>query len=731
VTTQAVVRGDTANTQDEVDSYQTFLKVSKSPDSSADFTQGTDWLHNPDDANEDIDWSPAGKEPAPGSTYYVTKTSSVADGVFSTTDYVLSGNKITFNTAPGKNQAVFVEYIYGTHSADGSHLAYQQTSAGDGGFNSIFVDTGYTSRYLGKHLAMGLDWLDGYVGFSSALEQETAAMLVRWSDYIRDNGYYAGHPESNYETGAYDSRVMTALALSGRDAAGPRLINEVLAYRQANVLPVLQNATSSLNGGFWAEGWNYGALATENLLTAGLALQSAGLIDTSAVEGKWASQAIEQLLTSRAGNTVYDGGDWYTFPTPFPGSAGTTKELFYLLAAASSSSTDRAYANYVIQHDGGDQSQDFSDLLFRDPSASASSYSALPLQHFATGTGMLSARSDWSKNANVVDVQMGNLLNSDHESQSPGQLELTRGSDQLLFNTNAKFGPLDPTMQTRYSNTVVVDTHGDVDADGNPVQTYPFSTGDWYGSPGVVTKAYEATASHVYLYGDYHAAYSTPNNPGAGGPVSELTRQVVYLRPNYVIVYDRATSTKAKYTKQLRWHFANAPVLNGDSFVETVGSSKLFGHTFSTVPLKTTVAKVAPDPSNPDQTISEVITRNPDWANSVRYVTALQLAPSSTSTMDATKQVLSSDGQMQGVQVGNQVVLFGRNGDVSTAKPVSYKITAAASVQHLLTNLAAGQKYQVTVNGAAQGTMTASSQGTLSFNTTTAGTLSVTVAHVA
>jgi hypothetical protein len=725
VTTQAVVRGP-ANTQDTVGSYKIFLKVSNTPDGPANYVQGTDWQHNPDYSNDDIDWSLPGKEPVPGMRYYVTMT-SLTDGITTTTAYTLSGNTITFTTAPAANRAVFVQYIYGTHSADGSALAYQQTSAGDGGFNSIFVDTGYTSRYLGKHIAMGLDWLDGYVGFSPVLEQQAASLLVRWSDYLRDNGYYAGHPESNYEAGAYDSRVLTALALSDRDPAGPRLLSEVLDYRQVHVLSVLLDSTTSLNGGFWSEGWNYGALATENLLTAGLALQTAGLVDTTAVEGSWASDVIEQLLTSRAGNTLYDGGDWYTYPAPFPGTAGTNKDLFYFLSTASSNPSDRAYANYVLQNDAGQNTADYTDLLFHDPSAPAAFWSALPLEHFATGTGMLSARSDWGSTANVVDVQMGNLLNADHQTEAPGQLELARGGDQLLINTNAEFGPLDPTLRTRFSNMIVVDSHGDRDRNGQPVQTYPYSTGDWYGTPGVVTNAYEAASDHVYLYGDYHAAYSTPGDPGGGGPVSELTRQVVYLRPDYVIVYDRVTTLKASYAKQLRWHFLHAPVVSGNTFVETSGGSKLFGHTFSTAPLTTTRAAVAPDPSNPHGVVQQLITRNRTAATSVRYVTALQLAPSATKSMDASQHVMSSDGRMEGVQIGNQVVLFGRNGDVDATTPVSYRITATGSVQHLLTNLAAGQNYQITVNGVVLETVAASSQGTLSFTTTTAGTLTLTV----
>src|SRR5262249_61178916 len=85
--------------------------------------------------------------------------------------------------APKADQAVFVEYVYGNSPA------YQQTGAGDGGFNSIQIDTSYSSRFLGKHVAMGLDWLDGYKGLTPALREKAAGVAGRWSGHRPDQGH--------------------------------------------------------------------------------------------------------------------------------------------------------------------------------------------------------------------------------------------------------------------------------------------------------------------------------------------------------------------------------------------------------------------------------------------------------------------------------------------------------------------------------------------------------------
>ena len=61
------------------------------------------------------------------------------------------------------------------------------------------------------------------------------------------------------------------------------------------------------------------------------------------------------------------------------------------------------------------------------------------------------------------------------------------------------------------ANVVIVDDNGE------GYQTYRYSMGYWYGTPGVVTTAYEASSSYVYVSGNYGAAYSLNTDPGNGG----------------------------------------------------------------------------------------------------------------------------------------------------------------------------------------------------------------------
>ena len=709
----------TTNTTDEVDSYLTYIKVSNTSDGPADYIEGTDWRHSGDLPNYVIDWSIAapGRRPAPGATYYVTEASSLNGG--SSISAALTNNVMTLATAPTTNQAVYVEYIYGVHAADYSTLAFQQSSAGDGGLNSILIDDGFPSRYLGKFTSMGYDWLYGYAGFTPAFKNKVADLLVRWSDASHNAVYRVDDPASNYAEGNYVSSVLTALALGGgRNTNGTRLIKQAVAYRQANVLPVITNLSTSLYGGFWAEGWNYGQQASRNLILSGLALETAGLANI-APERTWAGQVINSLISSQpTRDTIYDGGDGYSYPAPFVG-----KDLFYLMAVVTTNATACSNANYIIQNYPDDQSRDMQDLLYRDPAAPAAFWASAPLQYLNQGTGLMVARNDWNYNSTWVSFQLGNLLETDHQQDCQGQVQIQRGADGLLINANSVGENQLPSTQSSFGNLMCIDDNG------VGTQVYRFNQGSWFGTPGCVMTLFEPASRYVYVGGDYAASYGLNFTPGIG-TAKKLTRQVVYLRPDYLVVHDRAVTKSTNDLKQLRWHFLNNPAFNASSnfWVETEGSSKLFGQTFSRSTLLSSNAAVNCPDDPGGALVYRITTQNSIKATNVTYVTALQSAPSTTNTMVNTAPVYSSDNRMEGVQMGGNLVLFGSDAPLNPfTGTITYTVTGSLPVVHLLTDLPPNHAFQVSAGGSLIGTLTTSAQGTLSFTNTPSGSQIITI----
>ena len=254
-------------------------------------------------------------------------------------------------------------------------------------------------------------------------------LLVQWSDYASTNSFYFNDsPSSNYEAGAYFMRTMIALSLSDRSSVGPQLVAQVEAFRNDYIKPLLTAPTASEAGGFWAEGWNYGALATQNILVAGQGIATAGDAQEApglaplAEESQWASDVITTLISSQpTPTTVYDGGDGYSYPEPFPDD-----DLITVLAAEANSATARSYANYILQDRSDGSTPDYLSLILGNPTAPASFWSAAPLAHLAQGQGLVTARADWSYQSTWLSFQLGNLVQADHQTDTPGMLEIQR-----------------------------------------------------------------------------------------------------------------------------------------------------------------------------------------------------------------------------------------------------------------------------------------------------------------
>jgi Domain of unknown function (DUF4214) len=721
VTTQAIVH-TALNGQDEVSYYQTWLKVSKNPDGNPDYVQGVDWQRNSLYDNDVMDWSlGSSNQPAKGATYYVTESSEFA--ATQTTAFKLNGNTITFNVAPSANTGVFVEYVYGTHAPDESTLAYQQTGTHDGGFNSIYIDSSFTGRYLGKYMAVGYDWLYNYPGLTTTLKSQTADLLVEWYNYLQQYGYHSQDPADNYGAGDYGSDMFTALALgNGRDSRGPALIQAMVNFRQNNVVPLFQqpaNGKGTLTGGFFDEGWSYGQAAAADLLVGSLAYYAAGLGPITE-EQTWSAQVVQSLISEMpTQNTLYNGGTWYQFHGYIP-----YDYFFYALMGTDTDPTTLSYAQYLYQNapaPGADRGFDY--LLFYNPNTTGAFWSSFPLQYKADGPGLVTGRADWNYNSTWWSFQLGNLVGlSNHQTFAQGALQIQRGADDLLINVANYTQAHSVWVQSQNSNLVAINDNGD----GYLYQ--PWEEGLWYGNPGVVMNNYEATGNYVYAGGDYHAAYSTQAHPGDGGPTTQLTRQVVYLRPDFIIVHDRAGTLKNSYPKELRWNFQNTATIttSGNSWTEALGSSKLFAKTFSQQALSTTLQTVSIPGDGGNKNVYRIATDNTNAATNVQYTTALETAPSSANSMVSTAQLVSTDGRMEGVEMQNYAVLFGTAGPLNPfTGSITYTITGNSAVNHLIVDLQPGQTYQIQANGVVVTTVKASNQGTISFVTTPSGSQTI------
>jgi hypothetical protein len=157
----------------------------------------------------------------------------------------------------------------------------------------------------------------------------------------------------------------------------------------------------------------------------------------------------------------------------------------------------------------------------------------------------------------------------------------------------------------------------------------------------------------------------------------------------------------------------------------TNGSSKLFGQTFSRFSIASSNGAVqCPNGA----IVYRVATQNSVKATNVTYVTALQSAPSTTNTMVTTTAIYSTDNRMEGVQMGNNVVMFGSDTVLSPfTGTISYTVNGTGPIVHLLTDLQPNRAFAVTAGGTSLGTISSSAQGTLSFTNAASGPQAITI----
>lgn len=731
----AVVRGsgpgDVVNYNGNIVANAQWLKISKTPSGADYYVQGTSW--RPDGYQiAGIDWSLGGPAPAAGETYYVTFARGddlLHGGLNYGSEWTWSGTAIKLATAPAANEAVYASFTYGTHKADGSRLAYQQTGFGSGGVVSAAIDNSYTCRSW-KHIALAYSWLGDYPAFTAAARAEVATFLKGVFWWCTKYAYAYGSSHSNYGVGTHCSQVLIALALKD-DPDGLAMMAEVARWRKA-AIPRLTTDTvatetgvlmgpASLRGGYWAEGWNYGPLAVCNLMQAALAWEDAGQ-GAATVERAFASDVIAQVLEGQPAGPGsaggQDGGDWFVRENPV---TLPDKPLFYWLARMADDPKRASYANWVIANQpknpasGVDQSGDWQELALRNPSAPAALWTAdLPLSWLAGGTGLLIARSDWSANATWLSSDGGNLAWCDHQDYTPGKLRIQRGADDLM-PASSRLADLSFIQRSSYDSNVCVDDAGAGD------QPYRWSMGVAYGNPGIVQLALEDTGSYLYRAVDYHAAWSKASNPGDGGSVAEAVRNLVFIRPGYLIVHDRVTTKKPEYHKHLQWPTLAPPVVTGNSWIAQTGGSKLFAQSFSGVPITT----AADDQVANGVTLHRAVTQNASPAASLRVTTAFQVAPATVAAMDICMAVSSMDGRMEGVLIGGFLVLFGHLGPVDPTTPIRYSFAAAGPTSHVLVDLVPGRKYNL--SGAASGTVTATAAGVVALRAAGSGAQTVTI----
>jgi heparin/heparan-sulfate lyase len=101
---------------------------------------------------------------------------------------------------------------------------------------------------------------------------------------------------------------------------------------------------------------------------------------------------------------------------------------------------------------------------------------------------------------------------------------------------------------------------------------------------GSVLKTFQITDDYVYVAGDATACYQhgvvrREGQPDVPEKCTLVTRQLVFLRPNRFVVFDRVSVTTTEYQKDWLLHTAYEPAVNDHTFRADHGQGRLFCRT--------------------------------------------------------------------------------------------------------------------------------------------------------
>ncbi len=407
--------------------------------------------------------------------------------------------------------------------------------------------------------------------------------------------------------------------------------------------------------------------------------------------------------------------------------------------------------------------------------------------------GYVALRSDWADDAALIFYSAGDWFTG-HQHMDQGHFEIWRNGPLALDSgVYADWGTAHREsyyIRTVAHNSLLVRQPGETFAysysagnsndGGQRVQTYTGcaqciqSLAEYQSNLGA-GKHYEAgditaffhTDNYDYVASDITPAYnSTTYTYGSNTPkVSIVQRELVYLRPNVLFVFDRVRSTDAAYEKAWLLHSSNKPQTTSETVVQgsadngiltssddvfrvDAGTGRLFVQTL--LPANQTLRKIGgadyrywSDGANRTGGASGYETGYAEpglWRVEVVpgaaqtddvFLHALYITSTNASAMPTVNRVTATGGEMVGAHVQEpgreRVALFSAAMDGALVTGgVQYDVTTSGVCGHLLTGVLSNIVYRIAV-GADVRDVTSTAEHTLYFTTTLSGALHVAV----
>jgi hypothetical protein len=526
------------------------------------------------------------------------------------------------------------QYCQAAIAAVDSQVSAAESAISGGGTPTIAGDSYLEVGGMIADLALTYDWCNDTV---------TASQKTRWLAYANQavsnvwhpntaqwggrtvtwSGWATNDPSDNYYYSFLRATMLLGLAEKGDDPQGDTWITQ---FRMTKVLDQLvPTFDSDLVGGGSREGTGYGTAMMNLWSLYDFWKSTTGEGIGSKTPHTYASMRamIHQIVPTldRFAPTGDQSRD--STASMFDYQRYYLQELISLYPMAETAGPAQTLLANCSVPKMSESFMDVDDFLYENRDVAASPMDALNTAYFAPGIGELYARSGWDKHATWVNMIAGPYTES-HAHQDQGSLMLYKDG-WLAY---------DAVVDSSSGLTQDTTAHGlvRIDSGGSPIHQVANTMSKVMGL--------HQGAGWVYTAADLTPAYN------GSSQISKVNREMVYLEPNVVIVYDRVAS--ASGTSQT-WQLATpvAPSISGST--ATISNA---GHTL-------TVQRLAPS------TASSAVTSMPSVSSD--YHGGYRLDETASGGNNRYLHVLSIDGAVTSATAsGDAVTVQLSNGQTAT-----------------------------------------------------------------
>ena len=423
--------------------------------------------------------------------------------------------------------------------------------------------------------ALAYDWL--YPGLGEAQRRELAALLLASADAAWERSY-ARLPEFLHNIPSTATAAQCLAALAAADEFPDRaqsVFDRGWSYQRETIRCTgdpdppsgTLNPIYPLAGGGWPEGHDYDRHGTLEALALWLALRSAGGPDF--VSG---SQFLDDKILWYLQGLL--PSEDYLLPVgdnDFPGGIPFWHDLHLLAMSAAADGPRAPYLRDYVDRMPVETGSAISTFLFIDPAAPRRDWRTLPTDYFAGGVGTAAFRSSWRRDASYVAVQATDHFVY-HQQNQDGALYIYRNAPLAwrsgVYDGGVHDHNVNYVIRTIAANCILVTDpreqfHGPdgvaaVNDGGQAIGNWMPKATDMESlqqmraqresyTDRVTWLAYESEEDYGYAAFEYGRSYLV-------GKVPEAIRQVVFLKPDWVVVLDRVTSGAPSFQRTFLLH---------------------------------------------------------------------------------------------------------------------------------------------------------------------------------